>query len=112
MEGNEGQDVRTFIPRRTLRAATTYRFESMPHLKVGASVNWQSHIHIQDAVALVRQGSYATVGLMARYEVNPHFAISANVNNATDKTYLKSLYWNQSFYASPRNASVNLNWIY
>lgn len=112
MEGNEGQDVRTFIPRRTLRAATTYRFASMPQLKVGASVNWQSHIHIQDAVALVRQGSYATVGLMARYEVNPHFTISANVNNATDRTYLKSLFWNQSFYAAPRNASVSLNWTY
>lgn len=112
MEGSEGQDVRTFIPRKTLRTATTYRFASMPQLKVGASINWQSRIYIDDVVAVVRQGGYTTVGLMAQYEINPHFRISANLNNATDKTYLKSLFWNQSFYAAPRNASVSLNWTY
>ena len=63
-------------------------------------------------MATVRQGGYATVGLMAQYEVDPHFRISANLNNATDRTYLKSLFWNQSFYAAPRNASVSLNWMY
>jgi len=112
MEGDDGQDARTYIPRRTLRTATTYRFASMPQLKVGASVNWQSRIYIDDVTAVVRQGSYAVVGLMAQYDVNPHFRISANVNNATDKTYLKSLFWNQSFYAAPRNAVLSLNWMY
>ena len=112
MEGNEGQDVRTFIPRRTLRTATTYRFASVPQLKVGASVNWQSRIYIEDATALVRQGGYAVVGLMARYDINPHVSVSANLDNVTDKTYLKSLFWNQSFYAAPRNASVSVNWTY
>ena len=112
MEGNAGQDVRTYIPRRTLRMASTYRFASMPQLKVGASVNWQSRIYIDDVVAVVRQGGYAVVGLMAQYQINPHFSVSANLNNATDKTYLKSLFWNQSFYAAPRNASVSLNWTY
>lgn len=112
MEGNEGQDVRTYIPRKTLRTATTYRFASLPQLKVGASVNWQSRIYLDDVAAVIRQGGYTTLGLMAQYEINPHLKLSANLNNATDKTYLKSLFWNQSFYAAPRNATVSLNWTY
>lgn len=112
MEGDGGEDVRTFIPRRTLRGATTYRFEGLPALKVGASVNWQSKIYLDDVVAVIRQGSYATVGLMAQYDINPHLKLNANLNNVTDKRHLTSLYWDQSYYAAPRNASVSLNWTY
>jgi len=112
MEGNEGQDVRTFIPRRTLRSATTYRFASLPQLKVGASINWQSRVHLVEPVTVFRQGGYTTVGLMAQYELSPQLRLSANLNNVTDKRYLTSLYWNQSFYAAPRNGSVSLTWTY
>jgi outer membrane receptor for ferric coprogen and ferric-rhodotorulic acid len=112
MEGNDGEDVKTYIPRKTVRGATTYRFESMPQLKVGASVSWQSKIYLDDVVAVIRQGSYTSVGLMAQYDINPHLKLSANVNNLTDNRHLTSLYWNQSYYAAPRNASVSLNWSY
>lgn len=112
MEGGDGEDVRTYVPRHTLRSSTTYRFDSLPALKVGASVNWQSKIHLDDGTAVIRQGSYATLGLMAQYEINPHLKLSANLNNVTDKRYLQSLYWSQSYYAAPRNASVSLNWTY
>lgn len=112
MEGNEGEDVKTYIPRKTVRAATTYRFPSLPELKVGANVNWQSRIYLDDVVAVIRQGSYASVGLMAQYDITPHLKLSANVYNLTDKRHLQSLYWNQSYYAAPRNASVSLNWTY
>jgi outer-membrane receptor for ferric coprogen and ferric-rhodotorulic acid len=112
MEGDAGEDVKTYIPRRTLRAATTYRFPALPALKVGASVNWQSRIYLDDVAAVIRQGSYATVGLMAQYDITPHVKLSANVYNLADKRHLTSLYWNQSYYAAPRNASVSLNWSY
>lgn len=112
MHGDGGADVKTYIPRRTLRSATTYRLASMPALKVGASLNWQSRIFLQDPTALIHQGGYAVLGLMAQYDIDPHLSLRANLNNATDKTYLKSLYWNQSYYAAPRNASVSLNWTY
>jgi outer membrane receptor for ferric coprogen and ferric-rhodotorulic acid len=112
MAGNDGGDVRTFIPRKTLRSSTTYRFASLPALKIGASVNWQSRIYLDDVVAVIRQGAYASVGLMAQYQINPHVKLSANLNNVTDKTHLASLYWDQSFYAAPRNGSVSLNWTY
>ncbi len=112
MAGQDGEDVRTYVPRRTLRSSTTYRFDTLPALKVGASVNWQSRIHLDEAAAVIRQGAYATVGLMAQYEINPHLKLTANLNNVTDKRHLASLYWSQSFYAPPRNGSVSLNWSY
>ncbi|RYE92241.1 MAG: TonB-dependent receptor, partial [Oxalobacteraceae bacterium] len=112
MAGQDGEDVRTYVPRRTLRSSTTYRFDRLPALKVGASVNWQSRIHLDDVAAVIRQGAYATVGLMAQYEINPHLKLTANLNNVTDKRHLASLYWSQSFYAPPRNGSVSLNWSY
>lgn len=112
MSGQDGEDVRTYVPRRTLRSSTTYRFDSLPALKIGASLNWQSKIYLDDVAAVIRQGSYASLGLMAQYEINPHLKLSANLNNVTDKRHLSSLYWNQSFYAPPRNGSVSLNWSY
>ncbi len=112
MSGNDGQDARTTIPRRLLRSAATYRFAALPALKVGASVDWQSRLRYGDVAAVIRQGGYATVGLMAQYEIDPRLRLSVNVDNATDKTCLKSLYWNQRFYAAPRNVSVALNRTY
>jgi outer membrane receptor for ferric coprogen and ferric-rhodotorulic acid len=49
---------------------------------------------------------------MAQYAISPKLLLAANVNNVTDKRYLSSLFWTQSFYAAPRNASVSLTWRY
>jgi outer membrane receptor for ferric coprogen and ferric-rhodotorulic acid len=110
--GDDGKAARTFIPRKTIKTATTYRFEAMPQLKVGAIVNVQSKIYTTENGAVIRQGGYTTVGLMGQYEITPKLTLSANLNNVTDKRYLTSLFWTQSFYAAPRNASVSLNWKY
>jgi outer membrane receptor for ferric coprogen and ferric-rhodotorulic acid len=110
--GDDGTAARTYVPRKTIKGATTYRFEALPALKVGAIVNVQSKIYLDDDVAVMRQGGYTTVGLMAQYEITPKLILSANLNNVTDKRHLASLYWNQSFYAAPRNGSVSLNWRY
>jgi outer membrane receptor for ferric coprogen and ferric-rhodotorulic acid len=112
IEGDDGAAARTYIPRRTFKAATTYRLDAMPALKVGASVNLQSKIHTEENGATINQGGYTTVGLMAQYAISPKLLLAANVNNVTDKRYLSSLFWTQSFYAAPRNASVSLTWKY
>jgi outer membrane receptor for ferric coprogen and ferric-rhodotorulic acid len=109
---DEGNAARTYLPRRTLKSATTYRFDSMPQLKVGASVNLQSKIHLDEGDITIRQGGYASVGLMAQYEITPKLIVSANLNNVTDNRHVASLFWNQSFYAAPRNGSVSVNWRY
>ena len=84
----------------------------LPELKVGASVNLQSKISTSENGATIHQGGYTTVGLLAQYAITPKVTLAANVNNVTDKRYLSSLFWTQSFYAAPRNASVSLSWKY
>jgi outer membrane receptor for ferric coprogen and ferric-rhodotorulic acid len=112
ISAEDGSAARTYIPRKTIKTATTYRFDAMPQLKVGASVNVQSKIYTAENGATINQGGYTTLGLMAQYEITPKVTLAANVNNVTDKRYLSSLFWTQSFYAAPRNASVSLNWKY
>jgi outer membrane receptor for ferric coprogen and ferric-rhodotorulic acid len=113
VEDGDGKKTRTYVPRRLLRLSTTYRLPAVPQLKIGANLNWQSQIEReQEAGIVTRQDSYATLGLMARYEIRHHLTLALNLNNVTDKKYLGSLYWNQAYYAAPRNASASLNWTY
>jgi outer membrane receptor for ferric coprogen and ferric-rhodotorulic acid len=113
IHGDDGQAARTYIPRTTLRLNTTYQLPGLPALKVGATAAWQSEIHIDQEPGIVTtQPSYATLGLMARYQIDKHLSLSLNLNNVTDKKYLTSLYWTQSLYAAPRNGSATLSWNY
>ncbi|MTV37084.1 TonB-dependent siderophore receptor [Duganella radicis] len=113
LKGDDGKAVRTFIPRTTLRVNTTYTVPGLPALKVGGSLAWQSETSVAqtDTIRTV-QGAYATLGLMARYQIDKHLALSLNLNNVTDKKHLTSLYWTQSYYAAPRNGSATLSWSY
>lgn len=116
----DGNDARTFVPRRTFRLATSYRVPALPGLKLGATVRWQSDIErinanvAPDTTETVRrrQGSYALLGLMARYDFSDHLSTTLVINNVTDKTHLASLYWDQSLYGAPRHATLALNWRY
>ena len=85
----------------------------MPALKLGATAAWQDETHIDQAPGIVTtQGAYATLGLMASYQIDKHLSLSVKLNNVTDKKYLTSLYWTQSYYAAPRNGSATLTWTY
>jgi outer membrane receptor for ferric coprogen and ferric-rhodotorulic acid len=41
----------------------------------------------------------------AGYELNDHVQFNLNVANATNHSYLTSLYWTQAYYAAPRNVT-------
>jgi outer membrane receptor for ferric coprogen and ferric-rhodotorulic acid len=89
----------------------SYRF--CRRQKVSGSLNWQSDIFRDEGSGnIIRQGSYAVLNLMARYDVNPKLSIALNLNNVSDQKYLTSLYWSQAYYAAPRNGSVTVNWKY
>ncbi|MRW88657.1 TonB-dependent siderophore receptor [Duganella sp. FT80W] len=113
LKGDQGQAVRTYVPRSTLRVNTTYQLPGVPQLKVGGTLAWQSEIWIDQGGGIkTTQESYATLGLMAHYEFNRNLSLNLNLNNVTDKKYLTSLYWTQSLYAAPRNGSATLSWKY
>jgi len=111
IHGDQGQIVKTYIPRTTVKLNTTYRVPALPALKVGGTVAWQSAIDTDQGGGIkTTQASYALLGLMARYDIDKHLSLSVNLNNLTDKKYLTSLYWTQSLYGAPRNGSATLTW--
>jgi outer membrane receptor for ferric coprogen and ferric-rhodotorulic acid len=118
----EGNDARTFIPRKTARVAASYRLPFLQQMKVGANLRWQDEIHRSGEAATsgprageairIAQSSYALVNLMASYEFNKNLTGRLNLNNVTDKKYISSLYWSQGFYGPGRNITASLNWVY
>lgn len=118
LQDKEGRTVRTYVPRNYLYLGTTYKVPQVRGLKVGGSMVWQDDIsREQGATAsgetiVTRQDSYAVVNAMASYDIDEHFNVALNVNNLFDEKYLTSLYWEQSYYAAPRNATVTLSWAY
>jgi outer membrane receptor for ferric coprogen and ferric-rhodotorulic acid len=113
----QGNNVRTYVPRRMFRLATSYRFDALPGFKVGGTLRWQDRIYRdQQAVALdgseifTTQGSYAVLGLMAGYDFGQHWSTTLNLDNVTNRKYIPSLYWDQGFYAAPRSYMVNVRY--
>ncbi|WP_434025741.1 TonB-dependent siderophore receptor [[Pseudomonas] boreopolis] len=117
IKGDDGENVRTYVPRRTAKLATTYRIPGLEQLKIGANVRWQDAIS-RDQLAtdldgneiFTRQGSYALVGVMTSYDFTPQVSATLNVNNVTDRKYINSLYWAQNFYGAGRNWWLSVNY--
>jgi len=109
LEDEAGNDVRQFLPRKTLKLSTTYSIPELRNAKVGAALRWQSKIGMQDLV-WIEQDSYAVVDIMAAVDLTENVRATVNVKNLFDETYLTSLMWNQSYFAAPRSASIRLDY--
>ncbi|HVI98825.1 MAG TPA: TonB-dependent receptor, partial [Sphingomonas sp.] len=101
----------------TARLNLTYTPPALPQLTIGGAVQVQSRIKRLQAVAatdgspiVTRQDGYALIDLQARWQFDPHWYVSGNLRNLTDKKYLTSLYWDQAYYGAPRTAMVTLGW--
>ena len=76
-------------------------------------MNWQDEIsRVNGAGTTTKQGSYALLNLMARYDFTKQWHTQLNVDNVTDKKYLNSLYWDQGFYGAPRSFMLTAGWTY
>ncbi|WFR79179.1 TonB-dependent siderophore receptor [Janthinobacterium rivuli] len=112
----DGKDVfstmlQTTQPAHLLRVQGTWRLPaSLDKLSIGGGINWQSNYYgniwnpaIEDD-SRIKQGSYALVNLMARYEISKNVTASINVNNLLDKKYFTGLgLFQTGFYGEPRN---------
>jgi outer-membrane receptor for ferric coprogen and ferric-rhodotorulic acid len=115
----QGNDVKTYTPRKLFRLSTVYRMPFLENLKVGANISWQDDIYRNEvydyatgATTEIRQSAYTLLNLMARYDIDKNLSINANLNNVTDEKYITSLMWSQGYYGAPRNFSLSLNWKY
>lgn len=112
IEDHEGKDAKEYIPGKALNLSASYRLQSHPALKVGASINWQEETKraytgiYKDVV----QDSYTLVNIMANYKFNKNLEASLNINNITNKQYYASLKNSQGIYGTPREAYINLKW--
>ena len=100
---------RKFISRNALTSSMAYKLPMAPKVKVGGSLKWQSKIENDDAAA-ANQAAYALVGLMASYDIDPHWSTQLNLDNLTNQKYLQSVRYGQSNYGDPRNLTASVSW--
>ena len=112
LEGGDGESVKTYVPRHMFTLSTTYRVPMVEGLKVGMDVKWRGDIHREVSGYRVYQDSYTLVDLMASYDIDKRTTLALNLDNVTNEKYLTSLLWDQSFYGTPRSATLTLNWKY
>lgn len=100
----------TEVPRDTAKLFTSYRLESLPHLKVGGGMRWQGKEYYKGAgpgKETFTQGAYSVVDLMAQYAFTPQTSVSLNLNNALDKRYYTAI-GSRGWYGTPRSATATL----
>ena len=107
VDGQDGNPVRTFVPRNTGRLNVSYAPPAFDRLKVGAALQYQSRIYYDattsaGVAARITQGNYALLDLLASYRLTDRLSLSANVRNVTNSKYLTGLTYDQSFYGAPR----------
>jgi outer-membrane receptor for ferric coprogen and ferric-rhodotorulic acid len=115
VKGDQDQNVNPYIPRHLAHLSTVYKLPFIENLKVGASLNWQSDIHVTIGNVRYVQDSYATLNLMANYQIDDHWSAAVNLYNVTDEKYLASMKWassGTSYYAAPFNGLATLTWKY
>ncbi len=101
-------------PERQFKLATSYKLDgALKDLTLGGNVNWQGRTYyINDALpAEAKEGSYAVVGLLARYDIDKHLSASVNLNNVFDRQYYSGYgLYNTYFSGDPRNVMVGLKY--
>lgn len=111
MDGDDGYDTYSWVPRRTANLLLSARAPSYTALSFGLGGRWQSEMSNADTYTgyMVRQGSYTLLNAFAAWNIQPNVTVRANVGNITDKKFINSLY-SVSYYGAPRNYSVSMDW--
>ncbi len=107
-----GERIQTSQPQAMAKLWTTYRLShGVPGLTLGAGVNWQSNIYMDDRGPngeRFTQQAYAVAGLMAQYQFDPRLVATVNVNNVFDKRYYST--GMGGYHGDPRNAMLSLRY--
>ena len=112
IEDRNGDDVRTYLPRETLKLSTTYGLPQLRDLKLGAAVRWQSDVSTTSGGFPFSQDAYSMVDLMASFRLADHIRANLNIKNAFDQKYFGGLQWDQAFYAAPTSYMLTLDYTF
>ena len=110
VRGSDDRPVRTFVPRQLGRLNLTYSPPSLPALKLGAAVQYQTKIYLEPGALSVTtqrpiritQPRYALLDLLASYKLTEQVQLSVNLKNVTNAKYLTALNFDQGYYGAPR----------
>jgi len=104
-------------PRHQFKLGSTYRLggSALQGLMVGAATRWQSETSTRNDAATLAQKSYWLVDLMARYQVNRHLSVGANINNLFDRKYFSGVTNFSSLHytwGAPRSFHLNMRYMF
>lgn len=110
---SEGKPKLTYVPKDLLKISLTHKMAE--GLTLGGGVRYQSGTYYETGIYAVspsipvvqEQGGYSLLDLMARWQFNPTYAVTLNLNNAFDKVYNRSM-WGYADYGEPRNVMLSL----
>ena len=106
-----GEEARTFVPKRMLRANLSWRPAFFTDLKLGLAARWQDDISRENfAGGVIRQEAYTLLDAFTTYSLTDRIDVSLNIYNLTDEKYIQSLYWDQAFFGAPTTGVVSVNY--
>ncbi|MGE8615154.1 MAG: TonB-dependent siderophore receptor [Achromobacter veterisilvae] len=115
-----GTRYSSVTPKHLFKLATAYRLPGdLAKWTVGGSMLLQSASYVSgtardasgDFVPFdFNQGGYAILNAMVRYQITPHWNMTLNVNNLTDRVYYQQIGTlnGNNVYGTPRNAMLTL----
>ena len=112
MDEENGDEARTFIPRRTFKMLADYAPVWNEKLNMGLSARYQSETYFTSGYGRITQDAYAVLGGYVTYSFSDNLSFSLNLDNITDEKYLSSVRTEQAFYGSPTNYSLTVSWDY
>lgn len=112
IKDRDDSDVRTYLPRRTLKLSSVYALPAYRNLRLGGAIRWQSGVETADLGTTVVQDSYVLVDLVASVEVVERLRAAVNVKNAFDEKYWGSLKWTQAFHGPGRSVMATLDYTF
>ena len=110
MDDENGDEARTFIPRKTLKLLADYAPVWNEKLNAGMSVQWQSDMYYETSFGRITQDSYGLIGGYIQYSLNDNLSLSLNLENITGEKYLSSVRTDQAFYGSPTDYNLTVRW--
>lgn len=106
LTGPDGADIYEWVPRTIVSLRADTRLPSLPKLKLGAGLRWQSDIFKAGGA---RQDAYLLVNGFAAYELTKRATVRLNVDNVTDEKYLRTVQYG-AIYGAPRQFSLALDY--
>lgn len=110
-QNSEGMAFAWYTPKHIFRLWTTYQLPgALSDLTVGGGVNVQSSQSRQVGALTAHAKGRAVWNAYAKYQINPQWAATLNLNNLFDKTYYSAIgnMVNGIHYGEPRNAMLTL----